>query len=600
MNVSTLRALADSIHLLLDKKTNARKDVAWGILLEALTSTAVLLGPIALKFAVDEMSRPHFNVLAAVTYVALFALLWSASAVTAVAVLAYTNRIVDRAFNLLLSRALVNQLPLLARGTTMESGQIHGLLERLPYSLQVIIEGVLWKIAPVMIQLATALVLISLLVPARYCAVLFAVLAGYFVFSHLSAKQYEKSAESINQAAGVLSSALGDVLRNAPRVVYNGALNREIEYVHARANARLNVDWHRSWLLTRASIYQYGIIGAGMIALFVMCVSDLHSGQITLGDFILLQTYTLQFALPLGSYGFVLHQAGAAFANLREALDIAPTVRQLPGTDSDTPVALRTNLVVTQVSLNRPNRFALGPISFNILAGSHTAIVGHNGSGKSTLAKVIAGLLPPDNGTVCLDGTDLYRMDTRERSRFVLYVPQDVSLLSRTLRENVCYFPSQLTDADAIGLLERLSLYDDGRSIDLNAEVGEGGAFLSGGQVQKIELARLMGVTVPVIVLDETTSGLDPQSDALAVAMLRERLHRGTTLLMITHRIANVMMADQVLFLSGGTLAGIGPHRQLMEQSAEYRSFWNSVQVEASSKRRPPPESLGAGLRRLG
>lgn len=585
MKLAALRSLADVIRLMLDKETHARRPIVAGVLVEALTSAFMLLGPIALKLAVDEMARPRFDAAKASVDIVLFAVLWSASAISSIALLAYTGRIVHAVSNALLRRALHAQLPALASRASSDSGYVQGLLERLPYSLQVIIEGVLWKIVPVAIQLAVALVLIALLVPLRYAAILFAVLAAYFVFSHLSAEQYEKSAATTNEAAGALSAALGDVLANAPRVVYNGALAREIDYVGARAGARLDVDWRRSWLLTRAAACQYGIIALGMAAMFVLCVRDIAAGRITLGDFMLLQTYVLQFALPLGAYGFVLRQAGAALANVREALDIAPRPAPAaaigavpPPGRSGAPIAVR------RLAFRRADRFAIEPMSFDLPAGSYTAIVGHNGSGKSTLAKIIAGRLAPDEGVVAYGDVDLYRVASDARHRFALYVPQDVALLNRSLRENVRYYPSTLTDDDATRLLERLAFHKDGRPIDLDGEVGEGGARLSGGQVQKVELVRLMGVDVPAIVLDETTSGLDPHSDALGIAMLRERLGQRTTLVLITHRIANVEAADQVLFLSGGRLVAAGPHRRLVDTCDEYRAFWRRQPEPADAK----------------
>ncbi|OMS62580.1 ATP-binding cassette domain-containing protein [Burkholderia pseudomallei] len=585
MKLAALRSLADVIRLMLDKDTHARRPIVAGVLVEALTSAFMLLGPIALKLAVDEMARPRFDAAKASVDIALFAVLWSASAISSIALLAYTGRIVHAVSNALLRRALHAQLPALASRASSDSGYVQGLLERLPYSLQVIIEGVLWKIVPVAIQLAVALVLIALLVPLRYAAILFAVLAAYFVFSHLSAEQYEKSAATTNEAAGALSAALGDVLANAPRVVYNGALAREIDYVGARAGARLDVDWRRSWLLTRAAACQYGIIALGMAAMFVLCVRDIAAGRITLGDFMLLQTYVLQFALPLGAYGFVLRQAGAALANVREALDIAPRPAPAaaigavpPPGRSGAPIAVR------RLAFRRADRFAIEPMSFDLPAGSYTAIVGHNGSGKSTLAKIIAGRLAPDEGVVAYGDVDLYRVASDARHRFALYVPQDVALLNRSLRENVRYYPSTITDDDAARLLERLAFHKDGRPIDLDGEVGEGGARLSGGQVQKVELVRLMGVDVPAIVLDETTSGLDPHSDALGIAMLRERLGQRTTLVLITHRIANVEAADQVLFLSGGRLVAAGPHRRLVDTCDEYRAFWRRQPEPADAK----------------
>ncbi|KVE33948.1 ATP-binding cassette domain-containing protein [Burkholderia sp. TSV86] len=586
MKLAALRSLADVVRLMVDYETRARKLIVAGVLIEALTSAFMLLGPVTLKLAVDEMSRAQFDATKASVYIVLFAVLWSASAISSIALLAYTGRIVHATSNMLLRRALHAQLPALAGRASSDSGYVQGLLERLPYSLQVIIEGVLWKITPVALQIVVALVLIALLVPLRYAAILFAVLAAYFVFSHLSAERYETSAAATNEAAGALSAALGDVLANAPRVVYNGAVPQEIDYVAARAIARLDVDWRRSWLLTRAAAYQYGIIALGMAAMFVLCVRDIAAHRITLGDFMLLQTYVLQFALPLGAYGFVLRQAGAALANVREALAIAP--RENRG-DSGAVAAPRpgssaAHIAVRRLALARAGRFAIEPMSFDLPAGSYTAIVGHNGSGKSTLAKIVAGLLPPDAGVVAYSGVDLYGIDDGARHRFALYVPQNVALLNRSLRENVRYHPSTLADDDAIRLLERLTFHDDGQRIDLDGDVGEGGARLSGGQVQKVELVRLMGVDVPAIVLDETTSGLDPHSDTLGIAMLRERLGKRTTLVLITHRIANVEAADQVLFLAGGRLVAAGPHRRLADTCDEYRAFWRRQPEHADAK----------------
>ncbi|WP_063533193.1 ABC transporter ATP-binding protein [Burkholderia sp. MSMB1589WGS] len=587
MKLAALRSLADVVRLMVDKETKARKLIVAGVLIEALTSAFMLLGPVALKLAVDEMSRAQFDAAKASVDVVLFAVLWSASAVSSVALLAYTGKIVHATSNTLLRRALHAQLPALASRASCDSGYVQGLLERLPYSLQVIIEGVLWKIAPVAIQLVVAIVLIALLVPLRYAAILFAVLAAYFVFSHLSAEQYENSAAATNEAAGALSAALGDVLANAPRVVYNGAVPQEIDYVATRAVARLDVDWRRSWLLTRAAACQYGIIALGMAAMFVLCVRDIAAHRITLGDFMLLQTYVLQFALPLGAYGFVLRQAGAALANVREALAIAPRAGGDGGDGARAlahPGGSAAHIAVRRLAFARAGRFSIEPMSFDLPAGSYTAIVGHNGSGKSTLAKIVAGLLPPDDGAVAYDGVDLYSVGDDARRRFALYVPQDVALLNRSLRENVRYHPSTLTDVDATRLLERLAFHKDGRRVDLDGDVGEGGARLSGGQVQKVELVRLMGVDVPAIVLDETTSGLDPHSDTLGIAMLRERLGKRTTLVLITHRIANVEAADQVLFLSGGRLVAAGPHRRLIDTCDEYRTFWRRQPEHADAK----------------
>jgi ABC-type bacteriocin/lantibiotic exporter with double-glycine peptidase domain len=297
----------------------------------------------------------------------------------------------------------------------------------------------------------------------------------------------------------------------------------------------------------------------------------------TAGEFVLLQTYAFRLTVPLSALGYILAQAGVAIANIRDVLalthdDGEPGCRQ-PDRFAD------ADLAAENVSFSYGDGLpALAGISLHIASGRFVAIVGPNGSGKSTLAQILAGVLAPASGKVEIAGVDMATIPWGKRHRHILYAPQFIGLFNRSLRENILYPPANQQISDVEELLHVWRFHEPGRPIDFDMELGEQGERLSGGQIQKLELARLAGVDVPVLILDESTSALDPRSEADVIARLRRRTNSATTLIMITHRLATAKGADQVLFMQGGKLVGSGSHAELMRRCASYPALWHGLQ----------------------
>jgi len=286
----------------------------------------------------------------------------------------------------------------------------------------------------------------------------------------------------------------------------------------------------------------------------------------------LLQAYALRLVLPLGGFGFLLRQAGRAVAQIRETfvlIDGHAGSAACPGSVPDGPARVQ----LAEISFAfEGDRHVVRDVSATIEARSLTVLVGGNGSGKSTLARVIAGLLDPAAGRVDVNGIVLADVPREYRHRHILYVPQHVGLFARSLGENGLYPPAKAVPSLLQERLQALRFYPDGRVPDLDTLVGEGGHGLSGGQIQKLELARLASTAVPVIILDETTSALDPASEAAAIETLR-RERAQSTIILVTHRRHIARMADQVLFLVDGVLRCAGTDKALA-QRADYRNFW--------------------------
>jgi ABC-type bacteriocin/lantibiotic exporter with double-glycine peptidase domain len=455
-----------------------------------------------------------------------------------------------------------------------------GLLERLPFSLAVVVEGLIWRAGPIVIQLVVSLAIISGLIPFRYVLILAAVLAGYVVATWAGAVRHRVHANATNSASAAVSQTVGDVLRNARRVVLNGALSRELTHIDAQYGVKRHTTERMYWSLVTMSALQYGIVGLGLICLLVMGGFDVNAGRMTAGDFVLLQAYAFRLALPLSGFGYVLAQAGVSIANLKDALALTQTASDGGGPASAQPGAAAIDLEAVSFSYGA-GLPGITDVNVRIAPASFVTIVGPNGSGKSTLAQLIAGVLAPTHGRVEINGNNLAGIARAERHGLVLYVPQFIGLFNRSLMDNALYPPTTLGQNDLLELLASWRFYEAGREIDFDIQLGEQGERLSGGQIQKLELARLAGVRVPAVILDESTSSLDPRSEAEVIGTLRRKYGAATTLIMITHRPGLVEGADQVLFRQAGELAGAGLHDDLLAQSEDYRRLWATTTVPA-------------------
>lgn len=372
----------------------------------------------------------------------------------------------------------------------------------------------------------------------KYLIVLGALAIGFVIASWLGATRISTSAKRLVAASGANAGLVGDILRNAERVVCNGAIDFEIDSVETALSARTLASHRMSRSLVVLSGMQYAIIAGGMFVLLSIAGAELATDQITIGDFVLLQAYGLNLALPMATIGFILSQSAAAVVNIAQVMAVQP-----PSSPATPSSGIKAPCKAARVEI-RDLSFAYSShpsvvqsLSIDFPAGSYSAIVGRNGSGKSTLSKLIAGRLNPGLGTITYNDLALTDVPPALRHQWVLYVPQRSGVLNRSLRANLTYPPSGPDETGALERLNRWDFFETDRIIDLDLEVGEGGAQLSGGQLQKMELARVAGIDVPCLVLDESTSALDPASEQQALFDLRRLRGVATTIIVVTHRL---------------------------------------------------------------
>lgn len=568
----TLRVVLRLCHQMVGTNATMRFMVLVGAILEIAGVAAGIFGPFILKMLVDGLG-PGAPTQRVLILVALFVLSWSGASILSTLRSVYSTKVIDRMTTDLATTAIRHQLPVTARMRSGDSGSLLGLLERLPYSLTVVVDGLIWRVVPIFIQLFGSLCLICTIIPAHYAAILAAVLIGYAVATWAGAREYRQRSTETSTAIGELSKQTGDVLRNARRVVLNGALDREVWRLEDHFHDKTAKNGRMMWSLAKMVSWQYAIVGIGLVILLSLGAVDVVGRHMTIGSFVLLQAYALRLAVPLSSVGFVVSQSAVAISNIGEVFSLTAPPEETSEASAASQVAARIQLKNIDFSYNEDRKVLQG-ISLDLAPGSFTVIVGPNGSGKSTLAQIMAGVFDPERGQVLIDGRDLKHVQTNDRHRFILYVPQFIGMFNRSLSANGLYPPTTFSELELSVLLSQWRFYEEGRKVDLEAFVGEQGERLSGGQIQKLELARLAGVKVSAVVLDESTSALDPVSETKVIKDLQARFDHGTTLVMISHRIEIASAADTVLFMSGGRIVAQGTHQELLAGGTAYKRLW--------------------------
>lgn len=569
-----LAAFLTLLRLLLSREQRLLGAVVLGVLEDVVGIGLGVAAPLLLKHLVDTLNTP-VGVGPLTGEIGLFVLAWASPNLFSALKVAHTTTLVE-GVSASLTQALVRrQAPRLVTGKDGDSGALAGLVERLPFTVQLILDGLVWRILPFALQTAASLIVLAGTLPGVYVVILIVTFTGYLFAGALGARRHRKSVEGAYRTTGALSALVGDILANARRVVLNGALELEIARLRGRSAERRKASEGLAGALVATTTLQFLILCAGLGLLLWIGARDVGARRVSLGAFVLVQAYAFRLAAPLGGLVMALHQSALALQTLVKVIDLGqPEARAR----LITPSPPRSDLGVRLEAVGfryADGPSAIGDVSLALAPGALVVIAGANGSGKSTLAQLLAGVLQPLSGRILISGVDLATIDDERRRELVLYVPQRIGLFNRTLKDNALYPPGRQSEAQLLRRLQEWAFYDDGRAIDLDIQVGEHGERLSGGQVQKLELARLAGAHVPVLVLDESTSALDVSSELRALQVLRETSPQ-TLLVLITHKAHLAALADQVLYLSEGRLVGSGRHAALLGAYPSYRSLWEN------------------------
>lgn len=407
--------------------------------------------------------------------------------------------------------------------------------------------------------------------------------ALYTWFSIAATEWRTRFVREANIADSASNTRAVDSLLNSETVKY--FTNEEFEA--QRYDYELG-KWEQARRKNRLSLFSLNggqalIIAIAMTGMMWLAAVRVAAGTMTIGDFVLINAFMVQLFVPLNFLGFVYREIKGSMANIEKMLQllrVQTSVNDKPGAQSLTPS--NGNIEFRDVSFSyRPDREILRKVTFTINSGQKVAVVGASGAGKSTLVKLLFRFYDLSGGAIRIGGVDISDVSKYSLRRAIGIVPQDTVLFNDTLFENVRYGCPEASDAEVANAIRLahldnfISQLPDGDQ----TKVGERGLKLSGGEKQRVAIARTILKRAPILVFDEATSSLDSKSEQAILKALRE-VARGHTSLVIAHRLSTIIDADNIVVLDQGSVVEQGTHEELLARRGHYAELWFAQQKD--------------------
>ena len=450
-----------------------------------------------------------------------------------------------------------------------------------------LLDWALYSILPTLLEVTAVAVILLTLYDAGFALIMFATLVGYIVWTILVTEWRTRFYRASVEADTHASAAAVDSLINYETVKYfnneeheaqryDGAL-RQVEDAQLRARSSLAV----------LNIGQNAIITLGVTALMWRAASGVVSGEMTVGDMVLVNAYLLQLAVPLNLLGMMYRQVKQALTNLERLFGLLGEAREI----EDRPGAAVLEARRPEVRFDGvhfgydPRREILHGIDFHIPPGGTLAVVGHSGSGKSTLSRLLYRFYDVQDGAIRIDGQDLRDLTQASLRQAIAIVPQDTVLFNDSILYNIQYGRPSASREEVEDAARAAHIHDFIVSLPdgYDTAVGERGLKLSGGEKQRVAIARALLKNPAILIFDEATSALDSKSEKAIQAEL-ERIQLGRTTLVIAHRLSTVMNADQILVMDAGRIIERGTHAELIAADGHYAAMWRLQQSERTAQ----------------
>ncbi|MDX2205874.1 MAG: ABC transporter ATP-binding protein/permease [Hyphomicrobiaceae bacterium] len=482
-----------------------------------------------------------------------------------------------------------------------KTGGLTRILERGRAGIENISRMTLMTFLPTLVEFALVIGVCAVALDWRYAAVVVAMIVLYLWFTVKATDWRITIRRSMNESDSDANTKAIDSLLNYETVKYFGAERREAER-YDRSMAQFETSSVRSY--TSLAVLNSGqavIFTLALTVCMVMAGQDVVAGSKTVGQFVMVNALMLQLFIPLNFMGMMYREIKQSLTDIERMMDVLEVKPEVADRADAGPLAVKGGSIrFDNVRFcYEPARVILDGLSFEVPAGKMVAIVGPSGAGKSTISRILLRFYDVAGGAVTIDGQDI-RGVTQESLRAAMgVVPQDTVLFNDSILYNIRYGRPDASEAEVMEAARLAQIDDFIKRLPEGYDtlVGERGLKLSGGEKQRVAIARTILKSPPILILDEATSALDSHTekeiqDALDV------VSRSRTTLVIAHRLSTIVGADNILVLDGGRLVEEGTHGELMAKGGLYASLWNR-QRQAEKAREELAEALAGEGRRI-
>jgi ATP-binding cassette, subfamily B, bacterial len=554
------------------------------IVLLVIAKLSVVSVPLVLKRIVDGLSRPENVAVLPVALLLGYALLRFAGTLFGELRDLVFARVGAQTSSDFTARAFAHLLALTPRfHGQRQTGRLIREVERGTLAIGFLLGVGLFTIVPTLVEIAAVMTIMVLNYSSWFAAIISATFAVYTAFTLIFTERRQVHQRRMNELDSRSNARLVDSLLNYDTVKYYA--NESLEQSRFRSIMRewVEVGVRNQKALSTLHVGQSAIIAAGVAAIMLLAGHDVVRGTMTVGDLVLVNAYVIQVCLPLNALGFVFRQARDAVVNAEKLFALLkqrPDMDEAPGAPA---LAVREAEVrFEHVSFGyEPARQVLWDVNFRVPPGATVAVVGGSGSGKSTLARLLLRFYDVASGGVQIDGQDVRSVSLKSLRDAIGIVPQDTILFNDTIAYNIAYGRTGASFAEVVEAAKAAQLHDFILALPEQYEtvVGERGVKLSGGEKQRIAIARAVLKNPPILIFDEATSALDPVAERAIQAEL-ERIAQNRTTLVIAHRMSTIVHADEILVLEHGRVVERGTHHELLGRRGIYARMWAIQQQE--------------------